>query len=118
MTPGRILRLFQDLPASVLAKLPDRVNSAKQVQRERLKEMPSNPQSIQELEEIPDKYKVTKVGENFLLYDSYEDEEYNLTCCRIIIYATLDNLRKLFKSAIWFVDGTFKVDPSIFSNFL
>ncbi|CAB0036478.1 unnamed protein product [Trichogramma brassicae] len=54
--------------------------------------MPSNPTSIEDLRAIPDMFQTTKLGENFLLYDSLND---NLACGRII---TLD--AKKFKSSI------------------
>lgn len=60
--PARTLRVFQDLQPSVLAKLPGLVNAAKQVQREQMKKMPSNPKSTGELTEVLDKYIIAKVG--------------------------------------------------------
>ena len=97
--------------------LADRPNIKKQIQPIRLKELPSNPQSINVLREIPDVYQKTLVGENFLLYDSYEDENYDLQCGRIIIFCTEENLRILIRSLTWFVDGTFSTVPSIFFQF-
>ncbi|XP_043465180.1 uncharacterized protein LOC122500349 [Leptopilina heterotoma] len=112
--PARILRLLQKIPPATLAKMPERPNAVKQIQRERMKEMPSNPLTAQDLKEIPDLYRNTNDGENFLLYDSYEDDSYSLSCGRIIVFATKENLKSLFRSITWFVDGTFKVVPSIF----
>ena len=112
--PARIMRCLQEATPAVLAQLPDRTNIRKQIQRSRLKELPSNPQSIAALREIPDVYRKTLVGENFLLYDSYEDENYDLECGRIIMFCTQENLRLLFRSQTWFVDGTFSTVPSIF----
>ena len=48
------------------------------IQRERAKELPTNPETIQHLELLPDKYRKTIVGNNFLIYDSYEDQDFNL----------------------------------------
>ena len=40
---------------------------------------------------------------------------YDLTCGRIIVFATKENLRILFeRSRTWYLDGTFKVTPGIF----
>ncbi|KAF0732007.1 MULE domain-containing protein, partial [Aphis craccivora] len=55
--------------------------------------MPSNSRSMNELHELPIQFKQTIAGEQFLLYDSFEDIDYHPT---------------------WFVDGTFKVIPTIF----
>lgn len=55
---------------------------------------------------MPDKFIKTQVDDNFLLYDSYEDEDYDLDD-RIIVFATCENLKTLFKSDAWYVDGTF-----------
>lgn len=76
--------------------------------------MPPNPLSIEDLKEIPEKYRSTIDNDPFLLYDSYEDQSANRPTKRIIIFATKDNLRQLMKSKIWFVDGTFKSAPSVF----
>ncbi|KAL7287469.1 hypothetical protein TKK_0018570 [Trichogramma kaykai] len=53
--PSRLMRCLQDADDAVLAQLPDRMNIRKQLQRERLKEMPSNPTPIEDLRAIPDK---------------------------------------------------------------
>ncbi|XP_043469652.1 uncharacterized protein LOC122503242 [Leptopilina heterotoma] len=76
--------------------------------------MPSNPQDMEDLREIPDKYRKTVAGDTFLQYDSYEDEDYNLSCGRNLIFCTQENLKTLAKSQIWYVDGTFKTSPVIF----
>lgn len=112
--PSRIMRRLQDAPKSVLAQLPERENIRKQIQRERLKELPTNPTSIEDLQEIPDRYRMTKNGDNFLLYDSYEDDSYTTPDARIIIFSSTHNLRQHFKSQTWFVDGTFSVVPTLF----
>ncbi|XP_058799990.1 uncharacterized protein LOC131669250 [Phymastichus coffea] len=46
------------------------------------------------------------------MYDSHTDEDYNSD--RILVFATRENLRLLFSSTIWFLDGTFDTVPSIF----
>ena len=48
------------------------------------------------------------------MYDSFEDENYNQNHGRIIIFSTNENLRNLFKSQTWYVDGTFSVVPTLF----
>ena len=91
------------------------MNIQKQIQRVRQKNLPPNPVRIQDLTEIPDIYKETLAGEIFLIYDSFSDENYDLTCGRIIVFATRENLKILFeRSKTWYLDGTFKVTPGIF----
>jgi len=113
--PAQILRTeLQQVPAGILAELPERQNIRKAITRQRVNNMPSNPRSMNELHELPNQFKQTIAGDQFLLYDSFEDIDYQLTCGRIIIFATKENLRILMNSPTWFVDGTFKVVPTIF----
>ena len=80
-----------------------------------MKSLPSNPRRIQDLEEIPAEFRLTLCGDNFLLYDShdsYEDDDWEGE--RVIVFGTNENLKYLFRSNIWFLDGTFKVSPNIF----
>lgn len=105
---------LHNVPSAALAELPDRQNIKKCVQRERLRDMPPNPQDIEDLREIPDKYTKTMAGDVFLQYDSFQDDDYNLGCGRILIFCTKHNLQTLAKSQIWYVDGTFKTSPVIF----
>lgn len=86
------------MPSAVLAELPDRQNLRKCVQRERLRDLPSNPQDIEDLREIPDKYRKTITGETFLEYDAYE--EYNLSCVRILIFCTKERMKIFNKDKI------------------
>lgn len=58
--------------------------------------------------------KLIYIGETFLLYDSYDDEEEPENAERIIVYATQQNLRLLNGCRTWFFDGTFETAPNIF----
>jgi len=117
--PAQILRTeLQQVPNGILAELPERQNISKAITRHCVKNMPSNPRSMEELHELPMKYKQTIAGEQFLLYDSFEDIDYQLMCGRIIIFATKNNLRLLMNSATWFVDGTFKLFQQYFFSYL
>lgn len=62
---------------------------------------------------MPEEYKKIRT-ENFLIYDSFEDEDYNLDCGRILVFGTRENLLTLSKSETWFLDGTFQTVPTIF----
>lgn len=109
--PARIMRGLHGVHASILAELPDRHNIRKIISRERTKEIPSNPQKIEDLGKIPEKYRTTSEQKLFLLYDSFDDPDYDLTCGRIIIFSTHEKLKLLFRCLIWYVDGTFKSAP-------
>ena len=96
-----IMRQATEAITSVQARLPAAENIRKSLLYERAKDLPPNPTTIDELQELPDRFKRKLVGENFLIYDSFEDEDYALPCGRIIVFATLANLKIFFKSNIW-----------------
>jgi len=66
------------------------------------------PQTVDEIV-IPDRYKVTHDGQDFLLFDSGSDDNN-----RMLIFGTRDNIRLLETTAHWFLDGTFKTAPALF----
>ncbi|KAL7286787.1 hypothetical protein TKK_0018932 [Trichogramma kaykai] len=43
-----------------------------------------------------------------------KDDDFTLMCGRIIIFSTCENSEVLFRSPLWYVDGTFSTVPSIF----
>lgn len=54
------------------------------------------------------------MGEQFLIYDSFEVEDYENED-KITVFSTRENTeRVLTGSRTWFVDGTFKVVPTVF----
>lgn len=57
---------------------------------------------------IPENYKNTKNGEEFLLFDSGPTED------RLLIFSTRRNLRLLAQAEHWYADGTFKTVPHLF----
>lgn len=69
-------------------QLPGRQNLHKAITRERLKNMSSCPQNIEDpredFTEIRDIYKKTLAGDHFFLYDSINDDDIG----KIIIYGT------------------------------
>lgn len=96
---------------SVAAVLPT-VNSMTQtVRRTRNKnEMhPVNPRNLIELE-LADEYKTTFKGEEFLLFDS------GPAMNRLLIFGTSSNLKFLKECDEWYLDGTFKTAPPLFSQ--
>ena len=75
--------------------------------------MPPNPKSLEELQGVPNEYQKTLHGNQFLLLDRISDDEDE---GRVLVFATRRNIEMLCKSPIWFVDGTFKVSPTIFTQ--
>lgn len=67
------MRLVDDCDEAVQSRLPEIGNIRKGIQRERLRHLPSNPLSIEDLGDLPDVFKKTLGAENFLLYDSLND---------------------------------------------
>lgn len=111
--PVHLLNGIQNLPARLVAHLPGTLALKKTIQRERTKELPPNPQNLEDLDAIPAKYRVTLGDDDFLLYDSKEDRTWHDND-RIIMYGTEANLRLLSRSSTWYIDGTFKVVPVLF----
>lgn len=98
--------------SGVLALLPDRINISRRIRRDRTKNVPANPTTLEDFENIPEEYQRTSKGENFVLYDSYDDPDWQGG--RIVVFSTSENIRRLFQCRYWFTDGTFKLSPLIF----
>ncbi len=75
--------------------------------RHRINAPPPNPANLRELI-IPESFTKTRLGENFLLFDSGASDN------RILIFSTQRNLQLLANCEHWYVDGTFKTAPSLF----
>lgn len=97
--------------AAVAGQLPS-VRGIKQtirrVRREQQIPLPT-PGNLQDLI-IPDSYKTTIAGENFLLYDSGQGIN------RILIFATQRNLDRMVRCQHWYADGTFKSSAPLFNQ--
>ena len=66
------------------------------------------------MDEIPQRFRQAIAGDFFLFYDSRDDDEYNKSDGRILIFGTRQHLKTLFKSEIWFVDGSLSFVPALF----
>ena len=60
--------------------------------------------------QIPANYKVTVIGEDFLIHNTGEGSRN-----RIIMFASEIQLGNLASAKTWFMDGTFSIAPAIFS---
>ncbi|KAK3919917.1 FLYWCH-type zinc finger-containing protein 1 [Frankliniella fusca] len=124
MPPANIIREgLADVDDEVLSQLPQRVSLKRAINRKRQADLPRNPIALGDIRELPEEYQKTLGGEQFLLYDSrdYRDGSESGSESgledeppRVMVFATKEALRKLGKSDIWFVDGTFKVSPVLF----
>jgi hypothetical protein len=86
--------------------------------KKRQQHFPRNPKNITEIGDIPAEFKKTLDGRDFLCYDSHDgsDDEGAPDDRRILVFATKDSLKKLARSATWWVDGTFETSPDIFTQ--
>lgn len=117
-TPAQILRQeLPRVPSGVIAHMPERENLKKQIRRERRKDLPPEPVRLEDLAEIPERFRKTQLGDKFLLYDSYEDDDVDDgDDGRVIVFATQRNIQLLQRSPMWFLDGTFKTSPNLFTQ--
>ena len=58
---------------------------------------------------LPERYQVTKVGEQFLIFDSRVGDNES-----ILIFVTQQSIHFLSNNSHWFMGGTFKLCPEIF----
>ncbi|KAF4527869.1 hypothetical protein B566_EDAN014789 [Ephemera danica] len=111
-TPANVVAtVMQTTSPVVQGNLPNINLLKKCVQRTRnvTQGIPANPSSLFELN-IPQQYKETTAGQNFLAFDSGPGDE------RILIFATQRGLQCLARSDVWFCDGTFDTAPNLFEQ--
>lgn len=124
--PAQLLRTeLTGVPQGVLSQLPDQPALSQAIRRTRRRNMPTNPTSLAAFRELPDRFKATLLGENFLMFDSgydaedeedsdIEEDEGEVDCGRVLVFGTRKNIELLCRSHTWFLDGTFKTSPNIF----
>ena len=102
---------LQTVSESTAAKLPRLSSLKRTIQRQRVRQQaaPVQPTSLEQLS-LPEEYKRSAKGEQFLLYDSGPETE------RILIFGTQRNLEMLEQSRVWLSDGTFKTAPTLFAH--
>lgn len=132
LRPAQLLRCeLQGASGAVLSQMPEQSALLQTVRRIRRKNSTPNPRSLTDLGELPDAYQKTLLGEQFLMFNSLtaghddsdsDDEEDEMADDeeqpprRVLVFATRRNIELLCTSTVWFVDGTFKTAPSIFSQ--
>ena len=102
------LRDIREQSAIYLPKL-DSLKQTIRRARKRSLNVPPEPESFKS-PVIPEGYKKTNKGDNFLQYDSGTNSEDQ----RILIFGTTSNIEMLSTSNIWLADGTFKTAPNLF----
>lgn len=96
--------------------LPERETMKRTFNKQRSMNFPRNPKSIAEIGDLPDEYKKALDGKEFLIYDSWNDDEDEEPEKRILVFATKDGLKKLARSPTLWLDGTFETAPDIFTQ--
>ncbi|KAK3931755.1 FLYWCH-type zinc finger-containing protein 1 [Frankliniella fusca] len=112
--PAQILR--QHMPdttflfVEALPYLPERQTMKRTMNRLRQGDFLSNPKSLAELGEIPEAFRKTSSGKNFLLYDSYDEDDEEAEArrreSRILVFCAKSDLKRLARADTWQLDGT------------
>lgn len=99
------------ISSSVALSLPSIRGMKRMIQRKRqVTNFPLPlPNSLETLD-LPEQYKKTLGGDNFLIFDSGHIGQ------RILIFGTPRNLELMETSPNWFADGTFKIAPNLFEQ--
>lgn len=107
-----IQQCSQGISLQVASLLPAYPAARKTIQRRRRRnDIPrSDISSVSDIT-IPDSLKTSTRGCNFVLWDSGADDP-----GRILMFGTTENLVLMEVHDHWFIDGTFKVSPSIFTQ--
>ena len=130
--PSHLLRdALTNVDAGVLSQLPEQNSLLRTIRRKRQQSVPQAPRKLSHLRQLPADLELSLTGERFLLFDSHpcdddydddeddfviEEEQVEDTGSRVLVFATRRNIELLCQSPTWFVDGTFKVSPSIFTQ--
>lgn len=92
-----------------LNELPERENLKKSLRRDRRKNLSANSKKLSELQIILVPYFGTVEGETFFIYDNQSEN-------RILVCSIRGYLKLLAQSRIRFMDGTFKLSQTIFTQ--
>ncbi|KAK9721575.1 hypothetical protein QE152_g20838 [Popillia japonica] len=102
-------RTTQDTPQYLVSSLSSSISNGSVG---RLPQLSSIKRTIRNDLVIPEVYKQTLSGENFLQFDSGHLEWES----RMLIFATQRSRNALERSERWYMDGTFKTVPQIFAQ--
>ncbi|KAL4105220.1 hypothetical protein QTP88_020483 [Uroleucon formosanum] len=109
-----IINELKETASTISGALPSVATMKKTVQRLRRckNALPVNPSTLSEIT-IIDPYTLTLNNKPFLFYDSGSDD-----VNRILLFSTEDNLKILSDQCHWFIDGTIKSSPQLFTQLL
>lgn len=108
--PAQIIQIVVSSSTSEMySYLPSRDALHQSINRARNSELPTEPDSLEDLV-VPEDLTKTLDGTNFLIKDSVVDQD------RILLFTTIANVRHLEQSSFWIMDGTFKAVPTIFKQ--
>ena len=108
-----INKCMENMSQAGIMRLPNRQAMRKMIRRKRneISQVPDNPKTIQELELPPD-FKIYKptpeTEEKFCLMDRGIGQE------RILIFGRETWLDHIATSKVWYIDGTFAIEPNLF----
>lgn len=107
-----ITEAYQQCPLSVASSLTQISSMKRTIRRLRQNDsdFPNENPTLREDINIPDQFKITNKGEEFLLFDSG-----NIST-RMLIFGTKRNLLLLSQNREWYSDGTFKTCPKLFAQ--
>src|ERR1043166_4851337 len=108
--PVQIIQsVITDMPQDSSYYMPNKESLRKQIHRVRSENMPTQPQSLQEID-IPMHLRKTMNGDRFLARDIDVNDE------KMLIFCTQSNLQHLQDAEYWIMDGTFKSVPILFQQ--
>ncbi|KAJ4444595.1 hypothetical protein ANN_06391 [Periplaneta americana] len=114
--PAQIIqRELERAPSGVFLFLPLRELLRRNINEGCQRKFISNPKSLSALHGLPQEFRITTSGKQFLMFDSFDDEDH---FDRIIMLPSKSHLRKLSCSATWYLEGTFHTAPDIFTQIL
>ena len=102
--------ITSDAPIEVRAELGNPETIKRSLRCERAKHLPKNPNSVGDLV-LENEWTKTNDGDQFMIYDNGVDSSN-----RMLVFGTDEGLRHLASSTTWFLDGTFNVALSLFTQ--
>ena len=89
--------------------MPNEGSLKRSLQRLRRRDNPPLPSSLEELENIPERYQSIN-GARWLLHDSVGRDN------RFLLFGRTSAINQMSRSRMWYMDGTFKSRPLLFAQ--
>ena len=108
--PALITRdTFSNADDEALISMPNEGSLKRSLQRLRRRDNPPLPSSLEELENIPERYRSIN-GTRWFLHDSVGSDN------RFLLFGSQSALNQMSRSRMWYMDGTFKSRPLLFAQ--